>query len=379
MKELRPVLKFVGRIEGLGVAGVLVVLYGVFIATSPEVFTRPRIYTSFMQTVSPQLIIAVGLTFVITAGEIDLSFPAVVALSGFAFAYCYTNIDASWGPWAGLGLAILVGAGVGLINGWIVAWIGVPSIMATLAAQFFWYGVTVLLADGRQIALRGIRDAQIYQTFVGRIEGILPDQNGVAVGLPSQALWALGLTVLMWFILNRHKFGEAVLFIGDNAEVARVMGINVDATRIQLFTLMGALAGFAGVLVTLENWVFYPTQGEGYLLPVMSAVFIGGTSFAGGQGVVIGTIFGAYIIGSLEAGVVASGIRGYWVQLVQGLVMGASVILNVLVGEGKMAEFSQQLQHWGVPIGVRAGREPVPENSALDEPDSASSADMQNA
>lgn len=350
MKELRSTLKVISRFEGLGVAGVLVVLYTVFILTSPDVFTKPRIYTSFMQTVSPQLIIALGLTFVITAGEIDLSFPAVVALSGFTFAWSYQNIDTSWGPWAGLALAILVGAGVGLINGWIVAGIGVPSIMATLAAQFFWYGVTVLLADGKQIALKGIRDEQIFQTFVGRINGILPDQSGVAVGLPAQALWALGLTILMWFILNRHKFGEAVLFIGDNPNVARVMGINVEATRIQLFTMMGAMAGFAGVLVTLENWVFYPTQGEGYLLPVMSAVFIGGTSFAGGQGAIIGSLFGAYIIGSLEAGVVASGIRGYWVQLVQGLVMGGSVILNVLVGEGRMAALTERLRHWGIPI-----------------------------
>ncbi|NDJ76624.1 MAG: ABC transporter permease, partial [Chloroflexi bacterium] len=300
--ELASGFKSVRRIEGLGVAGVLLVLYAVFIMTSEEVFTKPRIYTSFMQTVSPQLIIALGLTLVITAGEIDLSFPAVVALSGFVFAWSYKNIDASWGPWAGLSLAILAGAGVGLINGWIVAWIGVPSIMATLAAQFFWYGVTVLLADGKQLALRGVRDGidyhirdeRLFKLFVGKIDGILPDQNGVPVGLPSQALWALGLTIMVWLILNRHKFGEAVLFVGDNAEVARVMGIDVGMTRIKLFVLMGALSGFAGVLVTLDNWVFYPTQGEGFLLPVMSAVFIGGTSFAGGQGVVFGTLFGAY-------------------------------------------------------------------------------------
>lgn len=359
MKQLRPTIKFLSRIEGLGVAGVLVVLYAVFIMTSPDVFTEPRIYTSFMQTVSPQLILALGLTLVITAGEIDLSFPAVVALAGFTFSWAYQNIDTAWGPWVGLGLAILVGAGVGLVNGWIVARIGVPSIMATLAAQFFWYGVTVLLADGKQIALKGIRDEPIHEVFTGRINGILPNQDGIAVGLPAQALWALGLTILMWFILNRHKFGESVLFIGDNADVARVMGIHVEATRIRLFIMMGALAGFAGVLVTLENWVFYPTQGEGYLLPVMSAVFIGGTSFAGGHGVVIGSLFGAYIIGSLEAGVVASGIRGYWVQLVQGLVMAASVILNVLVGEGRMADLSQQLQHWGIPVGTRGRQDPV--------------------
>ncbi len=367
MTLLRSVIRLFFKIEGLAVAGVLLLLYIVFIATSPDVFTKPRIYTSFMQTISPQLIIALGLTFVITAGEIDLSFPAVVALAGFAFVWSYQNIEVWWGPWAGLALAIGVGAMVGYINGLLVAGIGVPSIMATLAAQFFWYGVTVLLAGGRSVALREIRGAPIYELFVGRIHGILPDQRGVPVGIPSQAVWALGLTILAWFILNRHKFGEAVLFIGDNPDVARVMGINVEATRIQLFTLMGAISAFAGVLLTLEINVFFPTQGEGYLLPVMAAVFIGGTSFAGGLGNIPGTFFGAYIIGSLEAGVVASGISGYWVQLVKGIVMGASIVLNVLLGEGRMSAASERLRHWGIPVGGSPSpplREPYPTDGA---------------
>jgi simple sugar transport system permease protein len=233
--------------------------------------------------------------------------------------------------------------------------------MATLATQFFWYGVTILVADGKSIALTEIRNEPIYEIFTGRIQGILPDQRGVPVGIPSQAVWALGLTIFMWFILNRHKFGEAVMFIGDNPDVARVMGINVEATRIQLFTMMGVISGFAGVLLTLDINVFFPNQGEGYLLPVMAAVFIGGTSFAGGIGVIVGTFFGAYTIGSLEAGVVASGARGYWVPLIKGLVMGTSIVLNVLLGEGKMAALTAQLQHWGIPISRESAlSEPAP-------------------
>ena len=92
--------------------------------------------------------------------------------------------------------------------------------MATLAAQFFWYGVTILVAGGLQINIEAIKQTAINAIFVGRLFGILP----------LQALWALGLAVFFWFILNRHRFGEAIMFIGDNAEVARVMGINVDGT-----------------------------------------------------------------------------------------------------------------------------------------------------
>jgi simple sugar transport system permease protein len=296
---------------------------------------------SFLQTVPPVLVCALGLTLVITAGEIDLSFPAVVALSGFIFAWVFkTSNNAPWATWVGFALALAGGALVGYINGVLVAKVHVPSIMATLAAQFFWYGVTVLLANGLQLNIKEVTTDTLHEIFVGRIGGIVP----------AQALWALALAIFLWFILNRHKFGEEIMFIGDNADVARVMGINVEATRIKLFTVMGVIAAFAGLLLTLEINVFYPTQGGGFLLPTMAAVFVGGTSIAGGLGSIVGTFFGAYIIGSLEAGIVATTISGYWVQIVEGVVMGASMILNVIISEGRIGMLSNRLRHWGVPI-----------------------------
>lgn len=150
------------------------------------------------------------------------------------------------------------------------------------------------------------------------------------------------------------------MFIGDNANVARVMGINVERTRTQLFTLMGALAGFAGVILTLEAGVFYPVQGQGMLLPVMAAVFIGGTSIAGGYGLLIGTFWGTFIYGSLEAGVVASGISGFWTQLVTGAVMAASIILHAMLNEGHLGALSKRLRHLGVPTRANTGGEMAP-------------------
>jgi len=338
-------LAFLGRLEGLPIGVVLAVLYLVFIVAAPSVFTGYRIYMSFFQTVPPMLVLALGLTFVITAGEIDLSFPAVMALSGFVFTWVFKTFHA---PASGFALAIAAGALVGCINGFLVARLRVPSIMATLATQFLWYGVTVLIAGGLQINIEEIITTTIHTIFVGRLFGVFP----------VQALWALGLTAFLWFILNRHRFGEAIMFIGDNAEVARVMGINVEATRMWLFTIHGALAAFAGLLLTLEINVFFPTQGQGMLLAAMAAVFIGGTSIAGGQGVLVGTFFGAYIIGSLEAGVVATGIGGYWVQLVEGLVMGASVILNVILGDEGVSVLSRAARKWAAPPEAAATGQP---------------------
>jgi simple sugar transport system permease protein len=343
MKQRRSPFAFLGKIEGLPTALVLLVLYLVFILTATRVFTGYRIYMSFLQTVPPVLVLALGLTLVITAGEIDLSFPAIVALSGFVFSWVFKHHHTPWAAWEGLGLALAAGALVGYINGLLVAKIRVPSIMATLASQFFWYGATILLANGLQLNLKEVKTHIVHKILVGRVFG----------PVPLQAFWALGLAILLWFILNRHKFGEEIMFVGDNAEVARVMGINVDATRIKLFTVMGVIAAFAGLLLTLEINVFYPTQGQGFLLPAMASVFVGGTSISGGVGSIVGTFFGAYVMGSLEAGIVATGITSYWVQSVEGLVMASSIVLNTVLGEGRVAKLSEQICRWVSPVRAK--------------------------
>jgi len=322
MKHLKLFIAKLVKIEGLPIILVYFVLMVVFIITATKVFTGYRIYMSFLQTVPPLLILALGLTFVITAGEMDLSFSAIIAFSGFIFCYIFRTFGT---PWLAFILALSSGALVGLINGWMVAKVGIPSIMATLAAQFFWNGLTILLSGGLSWNIKEIRPYFIHTLFVGRIGGIVP----------AQSLWGVGVAVFLWFILNRHTFGEHILFIGDNVDVARVMGVNVTASKIKLFVFMGVISAFAGILLTLEMINFWTTQGAGLLLPTIAAVFIGGTSLAGGYGTVIGSFFGAYIVGSLEAGVVASGIGGYWTRLVTGLVMAASVSLNIILSREK--------------------------------------------
>jgi simple sugar transport system permease protein len=346
MKTRRSVWSYLGRIEGLPVVGVLALLYGAFLVTAPNVFTKPLIYMSFLQTVPPWLVLGLGLTLVITAGEIDLSFPAVVALSGFVFSWFVKNVDAAWAPWLGFLLALGAGALVGLVNGFLIARIGVPSIMATLAAQFFWYGITILIANGLQINLAEVEKLPVHDILTGRIAGIVP----------AQALWAAGLAAVLWFILNRHVFGEAIMFIGDNPNVARVMGIDVERTKILLFTLMGVISAFGGLLLTIEINVFFPNQGQGFLLWTMAAVFIGGTLISGGKGSVVGTFFGAFIIGSLQAGVVATGVTSYWVQSVMGLIIIVAVVMNVLIGDGSFAAASARIRRWITPARPETGK-----------------------
>jgi simple sugar transport system permease protein len=300
------------RIEGLPISAVLAVLVALFMIIAPEVFLSYRIYMSFLANVPPLLVLAAGLTLLIAAGEIDLSFPSVVALSGWVLAYCIHEHDA---PWLGLVLALAAGAVVGFVNGVLVARVGIPSIIATLATQFLWGGLTTVFSQGLSYSLSDVDELAVWKLFVDRIGP-----------LPVQSLWALGLTAWLWFVLNRRRFGEHLLFIGDNAKVAQIVGVNTVREKTRAFVVMGVLSAFASVLLTLENQNFFNTQGTGYLLEVMAAVFIGGTSVFGGKASMVGTVAGSFIIVMVEAGIVATGLQGFWVRAVVGVVFLAAVV-----------------------------------------------------
>jgi simple sugar transport system permease protein len=201
------------------------------------------------------------------------------------------------------------------------------------------------MTGGLSYAIRTIDDYAIHTVLVGRI--------GV---VPVQALWATAVAVALWFVLNRHRFGEHLLFIGDNVEVARVVGVNVGREKIKLFTLMGVLGAFAAVLLTAENKNFFNTQGSGFLLTVMAAVFIGGTSIFGGKATIVGSYVGAYIIGMIEAGLVATGMQGFWVRAVVGLVFLAAVVFHLSMDQPQRLARLKQLFR----VGGKLEREAAP-------------------
>jgi simple sugar transport system permease protein len=272
--------------------------------------------------------LAIGLTFVIGAGEIDLCFPAIIAFSGFVFAVLFKEYNLGWfAVVAGLASGVLVG----FVNGVLVAKIGIPSFMATLATQFFWAGMATVLSGGKSYALREAEQSSVWQWIVGR--PFADSHTAWLAQLPLQALWTTIAVVFLWLVLTRHRFGEHVLFIGDSNEVSRVAGIDVDLEKIKLFTLMGFLAACAAIMLTLENKNYFGNQGQGYLLTAIASVLIGGTSIFGGRATIIGTVFGCFIIGMIEAGLVATGLTGAWVRTVQGLIFLISIIFYLYADE----------------------------------------------
>jgi simple sugar transport system permease protein len=230
--------------------------------------------------------------------------------------------------WIAALVCLSVGAASGEFNSLLVIKIGIPSLVATISTQFLFRGVVNVLASGKGMSLVEVSDTMFAKLAVSKILG---DR------LPMQAVWFIILALFCWLLLNWHTFGSHVSFIGDNKASSKMMGINVNRVRMLTFVMMAMFAAITGMLSNLEVKYFWPNQGEGSMMPVLAAVFVGGTSVTGGRGTILGTVLGALMIGSLEAGIIAVGLSGFWVQLIYGAVIIVCVSIYSLLA-GKRAE-----------------------------------------
>jgi simple sugar transport system permease protein len=302
----------------IGIICVLLVIWAIFVIGAPRTFLSREIYGAFMSTIPFFAIIALPLTLVVIASEIDLSFGSIMAVGTLVFV----NVFQTTGNLALAFVSCLVaGFLVGLLNGIIVVRLGIPSLVATLGTQFFWRGVVLVVTGGQPASLVPVKGTILRQALVSRLAGYVP----------AQMLWAVIVAVLVWVFLNRHKFGAHVYLTGDNENSARLMGVNVDRTRMMVFAVVGLASAFAGLLASLEVNYFWVTLGEGYLLRTLASVFLGGTSVFGGTGTILGTFVGCFIIGTIEAGTVAVGLSGFWTQLIYGLIIVLSVSMHAAV------------------------------------------------
>ena len=312
----------------IGIFFVLLVIWALFIIGAPKTFLSSTIYAAYMSTIPFFAVIALPLTMIVIAGEMDLSFPSIMGVGMVAFTSVWALTDS-----AVLAFIASLAAGflVGWLNGVIVVKVGIPSLVTTLGTQFFWKGFVLVVTNAGGVSLVPLKGNPLRQALVGR----------VADYVPAQMIWTVIVAIVVWVFLNRHKFGAHVYLIGDNVESARLMGVNVDRTRMMNFAVLGLAAAFGGVLSSFEQSYFWVSLGDGYLLRTMASVFLGGTSVFGGTGTVFGTFIGCLIIGVIQAGIVAIGkirifglvieLTGFWTQLIYGLIIIVSVSLqNVL-------------------------------------------------
>jgi len=307
----------------LGILGVFVALWLIFIASAPKTFLAPQIYSAFMSSTPFFAIMAIPLTIVVVAKEMDLSFPSIMAMGMVSFNYTYGATafihNATVQVTLAILAALLTGALIGWLNGFIIVKFGIPSLVVTIGTQFLWSGAALVLTQGANFSLEFIKQTFYYNLFVGKIGPYFP----------MQMFWLVLITVLGWVLLNRHRFGAHVYLIGDNVNSAELMGVNTSRVRIQVFMLVGVVSAFAGILASFYVAYFWPTLGAGFLLQTLASVFLGGTSVLGGTGTILGTFLGAFIIGAIEAATVAVGLTGFWTNFIYGLIIVLSVIMHM--------------------------------------------------
>jgi simple sugar transport system permease protein len=305
----------------IGIIAVFLLMWIFLVFAAPKAFQSKEIYAALMAQVPYFGVIALPLTLLVVAKEIDLSFGSIMAISVVGYLQVF---NATGSPILALIACLLVGLLCGIINGLIVVRIGIPSLIATIGTQFFYAGVALVISNAKGGSLLPAQQAApaLNSLLVGKIGGFLP----------AQFLWMVIVGIGMWIILNRHRFGAHVYLIGDNDNSARLMGINVNQRRMMLFAMVGVAASFGGLLDSLSISYFYPTLGSGgFLLQTLAPVFLGGTPVFGGVGTILGTFIGCFIIGLIEPGTVAVGLTGFYTQLIYGLIIVVSVAMHTIL------------------------------------------------
>ena len=301
-------------INGLGVWLILIGLLIVLSLTiGPDVFFGVNLINVIRQ-ICVVGVMAVGATFVILCGEIDLSAGAMAALSGCASAFLIVNLG--FGVWTSIILTIIVGMVFGLIMGAAVTYLRVESFIATLGMQYILTGIVMLITNGSPIL--NLPDAYL---IIGR--GYVLDV------IPVPTIILLVLVILMAFVQRYTKFGRDVMAVGENRVAARLSGINVIQTKLIVFALAGGISALSGIMLASRLSSGQPTAAGDLSLQALAAFYVGGgTAAAGTQNGVIGTLAGALIIGFINNGMNLLEINAYWQKVVLGAVIIAAVALD---------------------------------------------------
>ena len=309
--------KEAGRNEALirslqdkGVVIALVILVAALSIASPQFRTFDN-FLSLLRQSAINGLIAFGMTCVILTGGIDLSVGSVLALTA---AIAAALIKGGMAAGIAMFIALLIGAFFGMISGILVTKGRLQPFIATLITMTAFRGLTMVFTGGRPIS--GLGDSGIIR-FIGK---------GVVFRIPVPAIIFLVLFVVFSFVLGKTTFGRRVYATGSNAVSAKLSGVNIDATKLAVYTISGVMSALAGLILISRLNSAQPTLGEGYELDAIAAVALGGTSMNGGRGRIWGTFIGVLIIAVLSNGLNILGISSYYQQVVKGIVILIAVL-----------------------------------------------------
>ena len=295
----------------LGTFAGLLVLCLVLWAATPHFLTVSNLLNVLEQT-SINAIVAVGMTFVIISGGIDLSVGSVLAVSGIALALALAGGVPA--PLA-IGIALVVGFACGLLNGLLVTWGRLPPFIATLGMMSVARGAALMLAEGRPIS--------------GFDEGFRALATARPLMIPAPVVITGLIYVVAHFVLSRTIFGRAAYAIGGNEEAARLSGVRVGFHKTMIYGVAGLTSAAAAVILTARLNSAQPTAGTMYELDAIAATVIGGTSLLGGEGTIMGALVGALIMGVLRNGLNLLNVSSFFQQVVIGVVIIGAVLVDM--------------------------------------------------
>jgi ribose transport system permease protein len=315
------------RLKGLLAAREIGILLALFIICTLLTLTTSNLLTvQNLLNVGRQIsllgIMAIGMTFVLIAREVDLSIGSIYAISGLSTGILIVH---GWFLIPALGAGLAVGAAIGCLNGVLSTYGKLPSFIATLGMLSVVRGAALLVTNGEPVTVntsKGGREDVINQFyFMG--------QGHIFDRIPMLLFFFILIALAAWFLLSKTTFGFRVYAVGGSEKAARLSGIQVFQTKILTFTLMGLLSALAGIL----SLAFLPSgqagrTGVGLELDVIAAAIVGGASLSGGEGTILGTILGVLIIGVLRNGLILLGISPFWQTTIIGLVIIFAVGLD---------------------------------------------------
>lgn len=288
----------------------LVLLCLIITFVTPSFLTLSNITNVFTQ-VSVNAIIAVGMTFVILTGGIDLSVGSTLAISG---ALSASIIKSTGSVTLAIIVAALVGIAIGLINGLLISKGKLQAFIATLATMTIFRGATLVFTNGTPIS-------KLPEKFVNI-------GNGKLGFIPIPVIITVIVSIIAIYVLSQTRFGRYLYALGGNEDSARLSGINTNKIKTLVYVVSGFASSIAGVIITSRIASASPNAGTSFELDAIAAVVIGGTSLAGGEGKITGTLIGALIIGVLNNGLNLMNVSPFYQSIVKGVVILIAVLLD---------------------------------------------------
>ncbi len=301
--------------------GALIVLIVVFSLASPN-FLQFNNFVGILLSTAVNGVLAIGVTFVIITGGIDLSVGTVMTFSAVIAGEVITvgHMPVILGVIA----ALLAGALCGFVNGLIIAKLKVPSFIATLGMLNVTKGLALVISGLKPIYFN---DTPEFNTIA---MGSIPGAVVPGFDIPNAVLILFGVAIVASLILTKTVLGRYTFALGSNEEAARLSGVNVNYWKIAVYTLTGVFSGLAGIIIASRLNSAQPALGQGYELDAIAAAVIGGTSLSGGEGSILGTIIGAFIISTLTNGLRILSVPQEWQTVVTGTIVIVAVYLDVV-------------------------------------------------